>query len=64
MRIIVTGGTGFIGHALVRTLGQDGHAVTVLTRRAGSAKKILGSARIVEWNPTVSGSWKAGIGWH
>ena len=58
MRIIVTGGTGFIGHALVRTLGQDGHAVTVLTRRAGPAKKILGLARVVEWNPTVSGSWE------
>ena len=58
MRIIVTGGTGFIGHALVRTLAQDGHAVSVLTRRAGLAKKIVGVARVVEWNPMVSGSWE------
>ena len=58
MRIIVTGGTGFIGHALVRTLSQDGHAVSVLTRRAGPAKKIVGAARVVEWNPMASGSWE------
>ena len=58
MRIIVTGGTGFIGHALVQTLVRDGHAVTVLTRHAGSAKKILGTTKVVGWNPTVSGAWE------
>lgn len=34
MHIVVTGGTGFIGSALVPALQADGHRVTVLTRGA------------------------------
>ena len=33
MKIVVTGGTGFLGAALCRALVGDGHQVTVLTRR-------------------------------
>jgi len=36
-RVLVTGGTGFIGQLLVRHLRADGHAVTVWTRDARSA---------------------------
>ena len=32
MNIVVAGGTGFLGTALVRRLRHDGHGVTVLTR--------------------------------
>ena len=32
LQICVLGGTGFVGHALVRKLAADGHAVTVLSR--------------------------------
>lgn len=39
---LITGGTGFIGSALVATLLQDGHSVTVLTRNPEKALKILG----------------------
>lgn len=34
MHVLVTGGTGFIGSALVPTLVADGHQVTVLTRQS------------------------------
>ena len=30
MKILVTGGTGFLGSHLARRLAADGHAVTVL----------------------------------
>lgn len=33
MRVVVVGGTGFIGSALVRSLVRDGHEAVVLTRR-------------------------------
>ncbi len=36
-RVLVTGGTGFIGTALCQTLIDQGHRVTILTRDAASA---------------------------
>jgi nucleoside-diphosphate-sugar epimerase len=33
MKTLVTGGTGFLGTALVRRLRADGHAVTALGSR-------------------------------
>ena len=33
MKVLVTGGTGFLGTALVRALRQQGHHVTILSRR-------------------------------
>ncbi|MET3476072.1 TIGR01777 family oxidoreductase [Variovorax atrisoli] len=48
-RVLVTGGTGFIGQLLVRHLVADGHAVTVWTRDARSAAwNFGGSVRCVQ----------------
>lgn len=41
MRIVVTGGTGFIGRALCRRLADASHSVTVLTRNPEAAKAVL-----------------------
>ncbi len=41
MHYLVTGGTGFIGSALIPALLADGHSVTVLSRRPGSDQKPL-----------------------
>lgn len=38
MNVLVTGGTGFIGTALLPALQAAGHQVTVLTRNAGKAR--------------------------
>ena len=37
MKILVTGGTGFTGTALVRRLLSDGHSVVVLDQKEGLA---------------------------
>ena len=44
MRILVTGGTGFIGKALVQRLLLRGDEVTVLSRRPESVKAMFGEA--------------------
>jgi len=55
MRIIIAGGTGLLGSALVTRLLDEGHDVVVLTRRAGSSS---GRARQVTWTPDgSSGPW-------
>src|ERR1700689_481311 len=49
MKILVIGGTGFIGRPLVRELARMGHAVSVLTRSGAAkdlpAESILGERR-------------------
>lgn len=41
MRYLITGGTGFIGHALCASLLADHHDVTVLTREPALARAVL-----------------------
>jgi len=50
MRIAVTGGTGFIGQALIRTLRECGDSVIALSRDIFRAKEILGDGiDLVHW---------------
>lgn len=42
MKILVTGGTGFIGSALVKNLTRQGHDVTVLSRNPHTIEKLCG----------------------
>lgn len=57
MKIVVAGGTGFLGSALVDALDLAGHEVVVLTRSAGTESP--GHARAVVWRPdgTAAGAW-------
>ncbi|MGR8999952.1 MAG: TIGR01777 family oxidoreductase [Gammaproteobacteria bacterium] len=43
MKVLITGGTGFIGSALARSLTEQGYEVSVLSRSPGSVEKICGS---------------------
>jgi uncharacterized protein (TIGR01777 family) len=60
MRIVIAGGSGFLGRALAAGLAAEGHEVVVLSRR-GSA--IPGAARGVAWAPdgTATGGWSREI---
>ena len=59
MNVVVTGGTGFIGRPLCMALCQDGHTVTLLTRRPAEAHHVLGRAvTVVEWNSRERGAWE------
>ena len=48
MRILVTGGTGFTGKALVRRLLNDGHDVVALDYKEG-----IKTEELRQWGATV-----------
>lgn len=54
MRWIVTGGTGFIGRALVRAVEARDDDVVVLSRKPAEAR---GRVRTVVWTPEAHGAW-------
>lgn len=73
MKIVITGGTGFVGQAVVRALLERGDSVVVLTRDPFEATERLrstigegpGSSRrgevgvqVRSWEPDRSGSWQ------
>lgn len=59
MHIVVSGGTGFIGQALVEELARAGHDVVVLSRKPRLPGQ--SSIRYVEWDARSAGSWHAEV---
>ncbi|HEX3578031.1 MAG TPA: TIGR01777 family oxidoreductase [Thermoanaerobaculia bacterium] len=56
-RIVVAGGSGFIGEPLVRRLLARGDEVAVLTRNPSNVH----AGRAVVWNPPSQGSWSGEV---
>ena len=58
-RVVITGGTGFIGTALSRNLLSNGYEVTCLTRNISRAGKILDpGVRPVRWDGRTADGWE------
>lgn len=60
MNVFVTGGTGYLGQALLPELLRRGHAVAVLVRR-GSETKVPAGVRVVVGDAVHKDSFAAGI---
>ena len=58
MQIVVTGGTGFIGWPLCASLCQEGHRVTLLTRRIEEERSCGSTVTAIEWNGRTAGDWE------
>ena len=56
MKVVIAGGSGFLGRAVTRELAGQGHEIVVLTRRPASTSS---PARASAWNPdgTAAGAW-------
>lgn len=54
MKIVLAGGTGYLGELLVRALGQHGHQIVVLSRNGGDEGRV---ARVARWDGRTLGAW-------
>ncbi len=57
MHVIISGGTGLIGRALVKSLLADGHRVTILTRFPEKSHPQLTGATLVGWDGHTAAGW-------
>jgi len=61
MKILITGGTGFVGTQLTSRLIRDDHEVTILTRSIKGAKEPLPGISYLEGDPSKKGPWQEAI---
>src|SRR5512136_1163733 len=57
MRVIVTGGSGLIGRALVDSLARDSHEVIVLSRNLDAVKNLPKGACAEKWDGKTAQGW-------
>jgi uncharacterized protein (TIGR01777 family) len=57
MRVVITGGTGLIGHALSSNLASDGHEVIVLSRSPERAIPLPKGVRAEGWDARSTEGW-------
>ena len=64
MKVLMTGGTGFIGTSLSKRLIAEGHRVTVLTHETKEPALKMQGLSYLHGNPTVRGEWQKAVPEH
>lgn len=64
MKILITGGTGFVGSHISSRLVQDGHECTILTRRLKKSEDAPKGISYLQGDPTEKGPWQNDIQKH
>jgi hypothetical protein len=57
MRIVITGGSGLIGRAVARDLGEAGYEVVLLTRNTSKVGPLPPNTRAVQWDGRTAEGW-------
>jgi len=61
MKVLITGGTGFVGTQLTNRLIQEGDEVTILTRSPKAPKGTAFGVYYLQGDPTQKGPWQDSI---
>lgn len=62
MKIVIAGGSGFLGQMLSERLAADGHQVLVLARAAGASTPWQGRRSTLAWTPDgTAGDWASAL---
>lgn len=63
-KIFMTGGTGFVGTTLTRRLVEQGHKVTILTRKISGNRRPEIGVSVVKGDPAQEGDWQDHVRHH
>jgi len=61
MKMLITGGTGFVGTQLTSRLLRESHEITILTRFRNEKKRNFPSVSYLQTDPTQRGVWQSVI---
>jgi uncharacterized protein (TIGR01777 family) len=61
MKIVVSGGSGFIGAALLEALSAANHEVVCLSRSGSADKAVLPHVRYEGWDGSEQGTWVSAV---
>ena len=64
MKILITGGTGFVGKQLTSRIIQEGNEVTILTRSLKESGQLPKGISYLQGDPTQKGPWQEAIPGH
>ena len=64
MKILITGGTGFVGKQLTSRFIQEGNEVTILTRSLKESGQLPKGISYLQGDPTQKGPWQEAIPGH
>jgi uncharacterized protein len=64
MKVLITGGTGFVGSHLTTVLLREGHEVTLLTRSPRGSQSGSSGVSLLQGDPTRQGPWQEAVRSH